>query len=48
MTYSIIIAVYLPDYALRPFGVLLKNIPILAILWILWREANQAKGDEYV
>lgn len=48
MTYSIIIAVYLPDYALHPFGVLVKNIPILAILWILWREANQAKGDEYV
>lgn len=48
MIYSIIIAIYLPDYALHPFGVLIKNIPILAILWILWREATPGEGDKHV
>jgi hypothetical protein len=38
LIYSLIIAIYLPDYALHPFGMLIKNIPILTILWILWRE----------
>lgn len=48
ITYSLIIAIYLPDYALHPFGVLIKNIPILAILWILWREAKLQKGEAHV
>lgn len=42
VTYSIIIAIYLPEYAWHPFGVLIKNLPLLAILWIFWREANAA------
>lgn len=48
LTYSSIIAIYLPDYALHPFGMLIKNIPLLAILWILWRDANLQKGDHHV
>lgn len=48
ISYSIIIAIYLPDYALHPFGILIKNIPIVAILWILWRETNSEKGDKHV
>lgn len=48
ITYSLIIAIYLPDYALHPFGTLIKNIPILAILWILWREAKLTEGDKHV
>jgi len=45
ITYSSIIATFLPDYALHPFGVLIKNIPMLAILWILWIDANQEEGE---
>lgn len=46
LTYSIIIAMRLPDYALHPFGVLIKNLPLLVILWLLWREAG--KGESHV
>lgn len=48
ITYSLIIAIYLPDYALHPFGMLIKNIPLLAILWILWRAAKLQKGEAHV
>ena len=48
VTYSIIIALYLPDYALHPFGVLIKNIPLLAILYLLWRESILNNGDQNV
>jgi DoxX-like family len=33
--YSIIIAIYLPWYWLHPFGPVLKNLPILLLLWLL-------------
>ena len=39
--YSIIIVIFLPEYALHPFGMLIKNLPMLAILWILWQDATQ-------
>lgn len=48
ITYSSIIAVYLPEYALHPFGMLIKNLPLLAILWILWRKDSQKKGTANV
>jgi hypothetical protein len=48
VTYSVIIALYLPEYALHPFGVLIKNIPLLAILLILWRVSRLYKGASYV
>lgn len=48
MTYSLIIAVYLPGYALHPFGMLIKNIPLLAILWLMWCEASMKQGDQHV
>lgn len=35
VTYSLIIAVYLPDYWLHPFAPILKNLPILLLLWLL-------------
>jgi DoxX-like family len=44
ITYSTIVALYLPEYALHPFGVLIKNLPLLAILWILWRADSAMKG----
>lgn len=48
VTYSSIIAIYLPDYALHPFGMLIKNIPLLAILWILWRDTSLQTGGQHV
>ena len=45
IVYSLIIAVCLPDYALHPFGVLIKNLPSLAILWLLWCEAKQGDAN---
>lgn len=33
--YSAIIALYLPLYWLHPFGPILKNLPILLLLWLL-------------
>ncbi len=41
ITYSIIIMIYLPEQAWHPFGALIKNIPLLAILWILLRGARR-------
>ena len=35
IAYSIIIAIFLPVYWLHPFGPLLKNLPILLLLWML-------------
>ncbi|MDD5056794.1 MAG: DoxX-like family protein [Sideroxydans sp.] len=33
--YSIVIAIFLPQFWLHPFGPLLKNLPILLLLWLL-------------
>lgn len=44
VSYSVIIALCLPEYALHPFGMLIKNLPLLAILWILWRADSAEKG----
>jgi DoxX-like family len=41
--YSIIIAIYLPWYWLHPFGPMLKNLPILLLLWLLHQYKEQAK-----
>lgn len=35
VAYSLIITVYLPDYWLHPFAPILKNLPILMLLWLL-------------
>ena len=48
LAYSLIIIIALPEYALHPFGVLIKNIPMLAILWILWQANTNMKGDSHV
>ena len=43
--YSAIIAVCLPDYYLHPFGPILKNLPILLLLWLLHqREREKSHG----
>jgi len=38
ITYSIIIALYMPELYLHPFGPMLKNLPILLLLWILYKQ----------
>lgn len=41
IAYSVIIACYLPEYWLHPFGPLLKNLPILLLLWLLHEHEEQ-------
>jgi hypothetical protein len=36
VSYSLIIAIFLHEYWLHPFGPLLKNLPILMLLWLLY------------
>lgn len=35
--YTAVISVFLPEFWLHPFGPLLKNLPILTLLWLLYR-----------
>jgi len=39
--YSIVIAIFLPYYWLHPFGPLLKNLPILLLLWLLHKSEQR-------
>lgn len=39
--YTGIITVWLPQYWLHPFGPVLKNLPILLLLWLLCRYWNK-------
>ena len=34
--YTLLITVFLPEYWLHPYGPISKNIPILALLGLLW------------
>jgi hypothetical protein len=43
LAYSIIIAFYLPWYWLHPFGPVLKNLPILLLLWLLLGNKENSK-----
>jgi hypothetical protein len=47
LTYSLIIMIALPKFAMHPFGVLIKNIPVLAILWLLWKAETNPKGTQH-
>ena len=35
--YTVIITVYLPEFWAHPYGPLLKNLPMLAAIWLLYR-----------
>jgi DoxX-like family len=37
MTYTVMISIWLPEFWLHPFGPILKNIPFLALLWLLYK-----------
>jgi len=39
--YSAIISVWLPQFWLHPFGPLLKNLPILTMLWLLHKHGEK-------
>jgi hypothetical protein len=41
IVYSVIISIWLPEYLLHPFGPILKNLPILLMLWLLYKSENQ-------
>jgi len=34
--YTFTITLYLPEFWLHPFGPIIKNLPILAIIWLLY------------
>ncbi len=40
--YTAIISLFLPHYWLHPFGPVLKNLPILVLLWLLRRYGGKA------
>lgn len=42
VAYTLIISVWLPEFWLHPFGPVLKNLPVLMLLWLLYRY----KGSE--
>lgn len=35
--YSVVIAVYLPEFLIHPFGAILKNLPVFTLIWLLYR-----------
>lgn len=37
LTYTVVISIYLPEFWLHPFGPILKNIPFLTLLWLLYK-----------
>lgn len=41
VAYSLVIACCLPEYWLHPFGPVLKNLPILLLLWLLHQYAEK-------
>ena len=43
-SYSLLATWLVPEYWLHPFGPLLKNFPILVLLWLLYRHSNRATG----
>jgi hypothetical protein len=39
--YTLIITIRLPEFWLHPFGPILKNLPILALLWLLYKNEER-------
>jgi hypothetical protein len=37
VSYTLMISFWLPEFWLHPFGPILKNIPILVLLWLLYQ-----------
>jgi uncharacterized protein YbjT (DUF2867 family) len=43
--YTLIISVQLPEFWLHPYGPVLKNLPMLAALWLLYSVDREAAGS---
>jgi len=41
IAYSICIAISLPEFLIHPFGPILKNIPFMLMLWLLYRHTDE-------
>jgi len=41
LAYTLIISIGMPEFWLHPFGPLLKNLPILLLLWLLYQHAGE-------
>jgi DoxX-like family len=37
LIYTLVISIWLPEFWLHPFGPILKNIPFLTLLWLLYK-----------
>jgi hypothetical protein len=42
IVYTIIISIWLPEFWIHPFGPILKNLPILLMLWLLYKNEKAA------
>jgi len=42
LIYTLVISVWLPEFWLHPFGPILKNIPFLTLLWLLYKHEGTA------
>jgi hypothetical protein len=42
LIYTFVISVWLPEFWLHPFGPILKNIPILTLLWLLYKHEERS------
>lgn len=40
LIYTLLISAWLPEYWLHPFGPILKNLAVLALLWLLYRSTQ--------
>ncbi len=40
--YTLIITLHLPEFWVHPFGPILKNLPILVLLWLLYKHEKEA------
>jgi len=45
--YSLIITLKLPEFWLHPYGPVLKNLPLLALLWLMWLMESRAKDSSW-
>jgi uncharacterized membrane protein YphA (DoxX/SURF4 family) len=41
--YTLAITLFLPEFWLHPFGPLIKNVPILAVIWLLYELEKKQK-----
>ncbi len=43
ITYTLIISIWLTEFWLHPFGPILKNLPILILLWLLYQHEGKSQ-----